>query len=414
MQTLQTQSQSNGESDLQAAFRLFSQMSGQLETSYRQLELKVEQLSRELAVVNSEKLEQLAEKEKLADRLAALHEAMPAAVIWVDQSKKILSANQTAETIFKKNIVGKNWQSLLDQKDYSFNGHEFNTGDSNVYNYSQCVLDADQGQVIILTNVTLDRELQQSSHQQLRLAELGEITAGLAHQLRTPLASALLSVDHLLHPSINIELHNKSVNRIKDNLLHLDHLVNDMLLYARDGKFESNEVSVKNLLEETCVHFRQKNYENFNIKDISCVTAAKKDVYVSGSKDALLSVLISLAENAYQLATELLPVTVVMDYKLQNQQLVITVSDTGPGLSQSDCEHVFKPFFSTKKAGTGLGLAISRSIICAHNGTIKAVSEQGKGTQMQIKLNRYQSDKILNSNANRKSQNRNNSPVKVV
>lgn len=414
MQTHLTQSQSSGESDLQDAFRLFSQMSGQLESTYRQLEQRVEQLSTELAVAHSEKLEQLAEKEKLADRLAVLHAAMPAAVIWVDQTQKILSANQSAENIFKQKLVGQNWQTLLDKEDYSFNGHELNNGDSNIYSYNQCALEADQGQVIILTNVTLGRELQQSSHRQQRLVELGEITAGLAHQVRTPLASALLSVEHLLHPSINIELHNKSVNRIKDNLLHLDHLVNDMLLYARDGEFESDKVNVKVLLDDTYEYFRQKKYANLNVYNMSDVEKNDPEAFVTGSKDALLSVLISLLENSHQLATDSLPIDVKINYVLLNNQVLITVSDNGPGLHQSQCDQIFKPFYSTKKHGTGLGLAISRSIIRAHNGSIEAVSEQAKGTEMQIRLNQCHSQKMLISNVSRKKQHSNNSQIKVV
>ncbi|MCK5336939.1 MAG: hypothetical protein KAQ67_12295 [Gammaproteobacteria bacterium] len=411
MQTLQLQSESklSDKAELQAAFQLFTQMSGQLETTYRQLEQRVEQLSTELAAANSEKLKQLAEKEKLADRLAALHAAMPAAVIWVDEAQKILSANQSAEVIFKQDIVGKNWTQLLNGQGYSFNGHELSTDDSRVYSYNQRALETAHGQVIILTDVTLSRELQQSSHRQQRLAELGEITAGLAHQVRTPLASALLSVEQLLHPSLNTELHNKSVNRIKDNLHHLDQLVNDMLLYARDGEFESDQVSVHSLLNDIKNCFIQKDYPHFKLSILNSITSQDSDVIVTGSKDALLSVLISLVENAYQLSTDLLPVEVNIHYEVKGKQLLITVSDNGPGLDKFQCEQIFKPFYTTKKEGTGLGLAISRSIIRAHNGSLVAVSEPGNGTELQICLNLYQPEKMLNSNVNRTKLNKESS-----
>lgn len=403
MQTFQAQTElrSKGESDLQDAFHLFSQMSDQLETTYRHLEQRVEQLSTELAAANSEKIKQLAEKEKLADRLSALHEAMPAAVIWVDETQKILSANQLAETIFSQNIVGKNWTQLLNTDSDYFNGHELSLGGSRLYSYNQCALEAGQGQVIILTDVTLSRELQQSSNRQQRLVELGEITAGLAHQIRTPLASALLSVEHLLHPSLNAELQNKATNRIKDNLHHLNHLVNDMLLFARDGEFESDQVNVASLFNAVNEYLAQKSYHFFTVSMLhSDISDTSKDI-VTGSKDALLSVLIGLIENAYQLATELLPIELNIHYETNAKELLITVSDNGPGLDKALCERVFEPFYTTKKEGTGLGLAISRSIIRAHNGSIVAVSKPGQGTEFQIRLKLFQSENLLHSNANR-------------
>lgn len=403
MQTFQTQTEvrSKESSELQDAFHLFSQMSDQLETTYRDLEQRVEQLSTELAAANSEKIKQLAEKEKLADRLSALHEAMPAAVIWVDENQKILSANQLAETIFNQNIVGKDWIQLLNNKNNHFNGHELSLGDSRLYSYNQCALEAGQGQVIILTDVTLSRELQQSSHRQQRLVELGEITAGLAHQIRTPLASALLSVEQLLHPSLNADLQQKSTNRIKDNLHHLNHLVNDMLLYARDGEFESDQVNVSSLFQSVSEYVAQKKYQYFDMSVTGPDSIESSELIVTGSKDALLSVLIGLVENAYQLANQLSPIKLNIHYKTEDKELLISVSDNGPGLDKALCETIFEPFYTTKKEGTGLGLAISRSIVRAHNGSIVAVSELGKGTEFKIRLNLYQSNIFLHSNANR-------------
>jgi len=402
MQTIpaQTKSHPAAETDLQNAFRLFSQMSGQLETSYRQLEQRVEQLSTELAAANSEKLIQLAEKEKLADQLAALHEAMPAAVIWVDKSQNILSANHTAAAIFKENIVGKNWKSILNKPGIQFNGHELQTDSTHSYSYNQCALGDDQGQVIILTDVTLSRQLQQSSHRQQRLAELGEITAGLAHQVRTPLASALLSVDHLSHPTVDEALRKKSVKRIKENLQHLDHLVNDMLLFVRDGEFESDQVEIAALFEAMQNYFDDKNYADFSLSVLDMTKIKAIAPVVSGSKDALLSVLISLAENTTQLATAAAPIRLIITCEFSQHKLIINVTDNGPGLTQEQCELIFKPFYTTKKEGTGLGLAISRSIIRAHNGSLNVFSEPGKGTTMQIELQLYKTGQLLTSNTN--------------
>jgi len=383
--------------ELQAAFQLFSQMSDQLENSYRDLEQRVEELSQKLAAANSEKLRQLAEKEKLADRLEALHEAMPAAVIWVNQSQKILSANQTAKQIFKSDIVNKNWQQVL-QKQFTFDGHELIGQDASVYSYNQKSLEHNQGQVIILTDITLSRDLQQSNYRQQRLAELGEITAGIAHQVRTPLSSALLSIGHLLHPSVDEDLRKKSVNRIKQNLHHLDHLVNDMLLYARDGEFDHNCISISALMHNLDIYLQQEKHPYVNFNFVKPSKSADNTV-VSGSGDALLSVLISLVENASQLASIHSPVNIDIKLSEGPGKIEISVADNGPGLSPEMCEQVFKPFFTTKKSGTGLGLAISRSIIKAHQGQLIAVSQPGKGTEMKITLNKFRSEKFLQSNS---------------
>ncbi|MDH5517310.1 MAG: ATP-binding protein [Gammaproteobacteria bacterium] len=392
---LQSEAPINDKTELQAAFQLFSQMSNQLESSYRDLELRVECLTKSLATANSEKLKQLAEKEKLADRLEALHAAMPAAVIWVDQSQTIRSANQTAKDIFKADITGLNWECLLAQH-FNFNGHELVGLDASVYSYNQRALDAEQGQVIILTDVSLSHKLQQSGYRQSRLAELGQITAGLAHQVRTPLASALLSIEQLSHPDISAELRAKSTDRIKNNLLHLDHLVNDMLLFARDGEFEHDQVNISELLQALDNYFKEKNYAFFELA-VAQLEENEAEIMVAGSRDALLSVLISLVENSYQLATASSPIKTTVSLDQADDQLLIAVKDNGPGLNKQACEQIFKPFYTTKSNGTGLGLAISQSIIHAHHGSLSAVSEQGKGTEMQIKLNYYQTEKLLQS-----------------
>jgi len=412
MQTtlLQSEAVLDNNTELQAAFRLFSQMSDQLETSYRDLEQRVDELSQELAAANSEKLRQLAEKEKLADRLEALHEAMPAAVIWVNQAQTILSANQTAKDIFKSDIVNKNWQQVL-QKQFTFDGHELIGNDSSVFSYHQKSLDHDQGQVIILTDITISRELQQSNYRQQRLAELGEITAGIAHQVRTPLASALLSIDHLSHPSIDDELRHKSVNRIKQNLHHLDHLVNDMLLYARDGEFDNNCVSISALMNNLDVYLQQKNHKYFSFEFNKASQLADNSV-VSGSGDALLSVLISLLDNASQLATTDSPVKAKIQTQEDADNVYISVTDNGPGLSQSELKQIFKPFYTTRKNGTGLGLAISRSIIQAHHGQLVAKSLPA-GTEMKISLKKYKSEKYLQSNTTQSNSNKNSQTVSV-
>lgn len=393
--------ETNNQKELQAAFHLFSQMSGQLEQSYRELEQRVEQLTRELATARTEKLKQLAEKEKLADRLNTLHQAMPAAVIWIDKNHNVLSVNQAAKEIFKTNIIDKNWSSVL-ATNFSFDGHELHAKNSMVFSFHQQSLEQEQGQVIILTDVTRTRQLQQSNYRQQRLAELGEITAGIAHQVRTPLASALLSLDHLSHPSISAELQKKAIQRIKQNLLHLDKFVNDMLLYAKDGEFDNNCISVSLLLHNLDVYVEHKKYSNFSFRIEN--TLQSEDIILSGSGDALLSVLISLVENASQLATESVPVSVMLKIESDHNRCIFRVIDNGPGLTAKQAEQVFKPFYTTRKNGTGLGLAISKSIINAHQGQLQVISEKGIGTEMRVTLKKYNADKILASNTKQHTQ----------
>lgn len=401
-QTLTNLTDLEKQSELQAAFHLFSQMSGQLEQSYKELEQRVELLTAELATARSEKLKQLAEKEKLADQLEALHQALPAAVIWMDETSCILSANQSAKDLFAADIVNKNWQQLL-QQHFNFNGHELQTDDGAVFSYQQRSLDHQQGQVVILTDVTLSRQLQQSNYRQQRLAELGEITAGIAHQVRTPLASALLSLGHLSHPSVDEQLRQKSVARIKQNLHHLDKFVNDMLLFAKDGEFDNNCISVALLLHNLDTYVQQKHYENFKF-NIQNSLPQEKDIVVSGSGDALLSVLISLVENASQLATDTAPIDVTIAVSSAQNECIISVIDNGPGLTPEQCEQIFKPFYTTKEHGTGLGLAISRSIIRAHHGQLDVISEQGCGTEMKITLKEYIAEEFMQSNTNKLKQ----------
>lgn len=391
-----TQLTNSNNDQLQAAFQLFSEVSSQLEVSYRELELQVEQLNLELAAANSEKLRQLAEKEQLADKLEALLAAMPAAVIWIDREQQVISANAAASSVFNSDIIHRDWLQVLQEHQFTFNGHEFMAPDGLIYSCQQRLLDAGQGEVIILTDVTFSHEIQKTGHRQQRLAELGELTAGLAHQVRTPLASAMLSVEQLSHPSISAELREKSIQRIYQNLHHLDQLMNDMLQFARGGEFDNDLINVSVLFNKLEEHFSLKMNEQFEL-----AIKPGKDNFISGSFDALLSVLISVVDNAILARDTGAVLQVEAEASCQDDTVFITVCDNGPGMSEEQCKQVFKPFYTTRKEGTGLGLAISRSIIRAHQGDIKAFSTPGAGTCMQLSLPLLKNTNLLHSNANK-------------
>ena len=370
--------------ELQAAFQLFNQVSGQLEHSYRELEQRVEQLTSELQAARSEKLRYLADKERLADQLEKLLAAMPAAVLWIDQQLVIQSANTCAEELFSTQLKTMRWDQLIEQQDCQFDGHELHLKDGRVFSYNARTLQDNEGQVITLTDVTQIRDLQQTTFRQQRLAELGEMTAAIAHQVRTPLSSALLYASQISHHGLDHSVQQKAAQRIRHNLKHLEKLVNDMLLFARGGAFKCDLVAVDDLFTHLAQYFR--NRHETASRSVIHIQPPLAEAFVSGSIDALLSVLISLVENAVHACDEQSQCLVQVEFYADESQQVIAVIDNGPGMSPAQCEQVFKPFFTTRKEGTGLGLAISQAIVKAHHGEISVKSEPGAGTAFYIQL----------------------------
>ncbi len=377
---------------LLAAFEHFSQLSTQLQQSYQELDRRATELTRELAIARSERLQQLAEKEKIAERLEKLLTALPAGVVVVDVQGCIITANKAAESLFEQTLQGSNWQQIFTDYLKHQEGQDAVLKNGRIISLNRQQLDSNEGEIILINDVTHNRKLQDIANRQQRLAAMGQMAAGLAHQVRTPLASAMLYTSQIQKAEHQPEIRHKALEKILASLRYLQKLINDMLMYAKGGEFSSNAVSIAQLLVAFKSRIEPRILQNNTRLLIKC---DMHNTHITGSIDALVSVLMNLAENAMEACGH--DCMIELNVYQQEDYLILAVADNGPGISAEQQLRIFEPFYSARDGGTGLGLAVARSIAQAHQGDLLVKSETGKGSTFYLCLPFDQGEHFLPS-----------------
>ncbi|MDH5180329.1 MAG: ATP-binding protein [Gammaproteobacteria bacterium] len=379
-----SQSGANYPAALEQAFQTFNQLSGQLAESYQALENRVAQLNSELANTQDERIKELTAKEKLASRLEALLSALPGGVVVLDQFGRVQEHNPVAINLLGEPLHGEVWADVIRRAFAPRNddGHDMSLSDGRRVNISTCPLGTEPGQILLITDVSEMRKLQDRLSQHQRLAAMGEMAASLAHQIRTPLSSAILYSSNLKRGTLTQEQHRQTSEKILQRLRHLEHIVNDMLLYARGGGSSGGEqFGVSDLLTELENTVEQQltiSHSKLRINDMT------QNIVVAGNRQMLLSAMINLIVNAIQAGGQGVEITISAGCDGHNLQLLI--SDNGPGFTEEGRERAFHPFFTTRSDGTGLGLAVVAAIVNAHKGEITLESTIGKGSTFIMQL----------------------------
>ena len=216
-----------------------------------------------------------------------------------------------------------------------------------------------------------------------RLAVMGEMAAGLAHQLRTPLSTALLYTAHLANPALAGDERSGFAEKALERLRHLEHLIRDMLLFVKGETAEWETVAISSLLAELKqVIEPQMTRRNlhFSVHDASAGASLMAD------RNALSGAVVSLLENAMQAAPEGGRVTLECTQTVDAIEL--TVRDDGHGIAAEIQERLFEPFFTTRDEGTGLGLAMVRGVTQSLGGTVQVRSAPGTGSEFILRLPR--------------------------
>ncbi|MFW2373609.1 MAG: sensor histidine kinase [Gammaproteobacteria bacterium] len=377
---------------LMTAFEQFGRLSEQLQQSYQDLDRRTAELTEELATARDERLKQLAEKEKLADRLETLLGALPAGVVVINEQGMIQTANAAAESFFEQSLHNKNWQHILKTSIQRTEAQDIILKNGRTLGFSKNKLEADNGEIILINDFTHMRMLQDLADRQNRLAAMGQMAAGLAHQLRTPLSSAVLYASQLEKNLQQDQHSNKAIGKIRTSLRYLEKLINDMLMYAKGGEFIDKSFSLNQLLVSFNARLETRLQQTQT--DLKIINKTQ-GIELNGSMDALVSILINLADNAIQVCDK--SCELLLNVYLQNEHLILAVSDNGPGLSDEQQLHVFEPFYSDRDGGTGLGLAVAQAIAQAHHGDLLVKSTLGNGCTFYLCLPLQQGEQFLPS-----------------
>lgn len=359
------------------AFLVFNQLSENLASSYQSLQQQVERLTSQLAAARSERITTLIEKEALAHRLQLILAALPAAVIILDAQGIIIDCNNHALDFLGEPLLGLSWsqvslRSLQWQPD---SPHEACLRNGRQVNITRNLLSADGEQLVLLSDVSELRALQEAVARQRHLSAMGEMVASLAHQVRTPLATAILYASHTVKPELDQAKRLSFSGKILERLHHLERQVNDMLIFARQGRMQMQPFALQDLLE-CLTEAMEAHAVDFAI-DNPCGNPT-----LIGNLDALRGALMNLLNNALEAGAGKLD----LKLRIDDQQLILTLEDDGCGMSVEQQARIFEPFFTCKASGTGLGLAVVDSVIGAHHGRLSCQSVPGCGTRFLIEL----------------------------
>ena len=382
---------------LVAAFEQFGRLSDQLQQSYQELDKRAAILTEQLASAQDERLKQLAEKEQLAHHLQTLLNALPAGVLLVDKNGIITTANPAAELFLEQSLIGKDWRQVYAHSVSRHSEQDLFLNSGRILSLKRQPLNdttdkSNQGEIILLDDISEQRMLEGLADRQNRLAAMGQMAAGLAHQLRTPLASAVLYASQLDQFTVDNPKQNKAVEKVRTCMRYLEKLINDMLMYAKGGEFAEQKFQLNDLL----VTFNTRIENTIREKKIQLsIISRLNDIQLTGSLDALVSVLINLLENAMQVCEG--DCKIELEVYQQADYLILAVRDNGPGLSVDQQTKIFEPFFTQREGGTGLGLAVAQSIVQAHHGDLLVRSQPGKGSNFYICLPLNRGEQFLAS-----------------
>ncbi len=366
------------------AFQLFNSLSQNLSESYQELQKQVAALNHELAAARTERVKTLTEKEKLADRLQNIIAALPAGVVVLNGDSQVVDCNAVAIQMLSEPLLGQAWSDVIARTMMPVydNPHERQLLDGTRINLTSSYLSHEEGRIVLLSDVSELRHLQDVVNQQKHLSAMGEMVASMAHQVRTPLSTAILYASQISNDKVPDSMRTKFTHKILERLQYLERQVNDMLIYAKEGRLAMEEFSLVEFthqIKEATAELVRGGQIEFNVRHQAVADR------MLGNSDALLGAVLNLFTNALEALGDCGRIEIVIE-QVDDSCLQIQVNDNGPGMTQETQQRLFEPFYTTKMKGTGLGLAVVDSVVRAHSGTISCRSEINQGTVFTLLL----------------------------
>jgi two-component system sensor histidine kinase FlrB len=246
----------------------------------------------------------------------------------------------------------------------------------------QRALPGSADQLLLFTDVTREHRLDEALSRHQRLASLGELAATLAHQVRTPLAAALLYLDNARLPALDADRQAGLLDQASTCLRDLEQLVAGLLGFARGAGREDRPTPLADVLDGVATAAAPLCRPTQRLE----IDAPAAGLAVAVGRESLVAALLNLVQNALQAAG---PGAIVRITATANGDLIeLAVSDNGPGIPPALRTRVLEPFFTTRSGGTGLGLAVVQSLVTAAGGSVVIDPNEPRGTRVTLRLPR--------------------------
>jgi two-component system sensor histidine kinase FlrB len=336
----------------------------------------------------------------LADQLI---EVMPTGLVMLDGNGIVVKINQVASNLLDEPILGQPWFNVIAR---SFNPreddwHEISLKDGRRVKLEITSLGSQPGQLIMITDLTETRLLQDKLAQMQRLSSLGKMVSTLAHQIRTPLSAAILYSENLSSNKLAETSRLKFQGKLNDRLHDLEQQVNDMLLFSKSGTEQVvAPVRVGELINDAVSSMdAMLDKANMQVK----VQLPDNELHILGNKNALTGAIQNLLHNSLQAISthKVIEPQINIQVYRQANHIYLSVKDNGPGIDTKIIDKVFQPFYTSSSKGTGLGLAVVKSVVDAHQGKVSLLNDtstnQNAGAHFVIKLPLLEQGNVMNS-----------------
>ena len=357
---------------------------------------------------------QLKEKEKELQRLKLLAEqraenfesynenilqCVTSGVMTFDRNCSLTTINRAAEEILvlqREQAVGKTCRDLFDDCDITRAVHEtlerrapsarmearLDRPSGKVWlGFNTAVLTDRQGEalgvILSFSDLTEVRRLQEQIELRERLIALGEMSAGIAHELRNPMAVISGYLNLLAKKMDNAG--QAIIRDITGEINGMNRIIGDLLTFARPASLNRVKVNIREMIETCVANVLQATASDSRVKAVMHV----EDITISVDEVLMRQAFTNLVQNAVEAMPEAGTLTIEA---LMDRDLKIEIRDTGMGIPSGQLKKIFLPFFTTKDRGVGLGLALVHKIILSHGGRIEAKSREGQGTTFTVML----------------------------
>ncbi|MFW2404652.1 MAG: sensor histidine kinase [Gammaproteobacteria bacterium] len=368
--------------ELKDAFEAFNQVSGDLQSSYDDLQLQVKELQSQLDTANRKRAEEAERNAKLAQRLTALLEALPGGVIMLDEDGVVREQNSTADDFLGQPLKDMEWTLICRRafRDETSTHGDLTLHDGRMVSLAQQHMVPGPGRVLLFTDVTERRKVQEILARQKRLTAMGEMAAALAHQIRTPLAAAVLYTSNATLPGVPANHKDELLGKATHCLQTLEQLIGDMLHFARGATYTETGFGIGDLLESVENALLPLAHAGQRVR----IGRPDSNARLTGNCEAVAGAILNLATNGLSHAGAEAQLSI--ETRIDNRDVEIRVSDNGPGVPPERRERIFEPFFTSRPDGTGLGLAVARSVAEAHHGSLHLDTDTPQGATFVLRL----------------------------
>jgi signal transduction histidine kinase len=216
-----------------------------------------------------------------------------------------------------------------------------------------------------------------------KLASIGHMSTGIAHEIRNPLTSVKLNIQKLLEKKSLDELDRAHLDISREGIAQIEKFIKELLNFARISDLNLDSFSIEQIVDGSI----KMMADSLELKDITLEKHYEENLpLVRADGDKLRQVILNILNNACEAVNEggMIDVFLSMVYEDSERKVKIEITDDGGGIPKREWSNIFEPFYTTKASGIGLGLAIALKIIEQHNGAINVKSKQGKGTLFEI------------------------------